>query len=114
MGKKKKARYAVKKGAFIRALAVKAGFLPGEVGEVIDAIPEVLIDYLREHGRVDMPGVGHLKLVHRSERVGVHPQTRKRIVIPATISVSARVAKTLQSRVKEVCREDQEANAPLE
>lgn len=79
-----KMEMGVHKNEFIRAVAKEAGLPQTTVALVLSAAVRVIADNLIAERKVVWTGFGTFEVRHRSERRGINPQTRERIVIEAT------------------------------
>ena len=86
----------MKKSEQIDFLANKTGFAKTDVAKLYDAIFELFGDELEKGNNVAVSGFGTFKQSQRSARTGRNPQTGEEIKIPASKSVSFKVAKALK------------------
>jgi DNA-binding protein HU-beta len=71
----------------VTVLAEKTGITKVKAKEVLDAHAEMLIDELKQHGSVQLAGIGKLKMGERAERQGRNPSTGAAITIKASKTV---------------------------
>jgi nucleoid DNA-binding protein len=71
-----------------------------EIKEIYDATRETFVDVLRKKGRLVVRDVGTFETVIRSEKVGTHPRTGKKIVIPPRKGIRFKPHKKLAGAVE--------------
>lgn len=86
----------MQKAEIISKIAQESGLIKKDVGSVIDAYHNVMIEALKEGDSIRLVGVGTLAAVERSARTGKNPQTGEVVIIPASIGVKFKVASTLK------------------
>jgi DNA-binding protein HU-beta len=86
---------------FIKAVAERANQSQKETKEIIDAAIEVITEALQRRERVVLTGFGTFEVRQRQARKGVHPQTRSKILIPATRVPGFSASSTLKNAVKD-------------
>lgn len=89
----------MKKSEIIDALASKTGLTKADVTKVYEATFELFSNELEKGNNVAVSGFGTFKQSQRSARTGRNPQTGKEIKIPASKSVSFKVAKALKEKM---------------
>lgn len=89
----------VHKNEFIRAVAKEAGLPQTTVSQVLSAAVRVVGRNLAEGGKVVWTGFGTFEVRRRSERQGINPQTRERIVIDATSTPGFTASSAFKERV---------------
>lgn len=87
------------KNEFIRAVAKEAGLPQTTVSQVLSAAVRVVGRNLAEGGKVVWTGFGTFEVRRRSERQGINPQTRERIVIDATSTPGFTASSAFKERV---------------
>lgn len=92
----------MQKTDFIKAVADKAGdgISQKQAKQVIEAAIKVITETLSQGEKVTLTGFGTFEVRDRREREGVNPQTRKRMVIPATKTPGFSASSTLKEAVK--------------
>jgi len=89
-----------RKSDLVAALADKTGLSKTDVTSVIDALPEIVFDGLKDEEECILPGLGKFKIGHRSEREGRNPQTGDKVTIPAQNTVKFAAGKSFKDAVK--------------
>jgi len=74
-------------GDLVAALAEKTGVTKSQAKSFLDAHAALLIDELKTSGRVQLAGIGKLKMGERAERQGRNPSTGEAITIKASKTV---------------------------
>ena len=78
----------MKKYEFVTAIAAKTGIAKGEVEKMVDAIPEIITETVRDNGDpVNLPGLGIFKQKVNPARVGRNPLTNTAINIPESRTI---------------------------
>lgn len=72
-----------------------------QIDSIVCDCLESLSEYLEEGETVDLTGFGKFEVTERSERNGINPATKEKIVIPATKNVKFKPSKNLKERVKQ-------------
>ncbi len=75
------------KSELINAIAEKSGLSKVDSKKALDATLEAISEEVKNDGKVVLVGFGTFSLAERSARMGVNPQTKKPIEIPARKSV---------------------------
>ena len=88
------------KAELIEEVSGKIGLTKKEIGNVIDAITQTIIDTLSKGEKVTLVGFGTFEVIERRARKGVNPQTRETIQIPAKNVPKFKPGKGLRERVK--------------
>jgi DNA-binding protein HU-beta len=93
----------MQKTEFIKAVAEKAGdgISQKQTKQVIEAAINVITETLQKGEKVTLTGFGTFEVRNRQEREGVNPQTRERMIIPATRTPGFSASSTLKDAVKE-------------
>ncbi|NJN68839.1 MAG: HU family DNA-binding protein [Chloroflexaceae bacterium] len=93
----------MQKTEFIKAVAEKAGdgVSQKQAKQVIEAAINVITETLQKGEKVTLTGFGTFEVRNRQEREGVNPQTRERMIIPATRTPGFSASSTLKEAVKE-------------
>lgn len=92
----------MQKTEFIKAVAAKAGddISQKQTKQVIEAAIDVITETLKKGEKVTLTGFGTFEVRNRQQREGVNPQTRERMVIPATRTPGFSASSTLKEEVK--------------
>lgn len=84
------------KSELINAIAEKSGLSKVDSKKALDATLEVITKEVKNDGKVVLVGFGTFSLTERSARMGVNPQTKKPIEIPARKSAKFKPGSTLR------------------
>jgi DNA-binding protein HU-beta len=87
------------KTVLVKEIADKTGQPQTKVGEVIDALIEVVQATLKDGQKVTLTGFGTFEVREKKARTGTNPSTREKIQIPAGKSVKFSAGATLKSEV---------------
>ena len=71
------------KGELIKAMAEKAGFTNKDASIAYEAFVEVVTDALKAGEKVQLVGFGTFEVKEVAEKVGINPQTKEKVAIPA-------------------------------
>jgi DNA-binding protein HU-beta len=74
----------VTKADFVDKLAAKSGLTKKDASGVLDAFVDVVTDSLKKGEDVQFTGFGKFYVQKREARVGINPQTKAKIKIPAS------------------------------
>ena len=88
------------KTELVALLQEKTGGTPEEARKTVNAMIDILTESLAKGDNIQLPGVGSLKVVDRTEHKGRHPQTGEEITIPAHKTVKFSPGKLLRETVK--------------
>ena len=81
-------------------VAEKVGLTKKQAGEAIDAVLEAITEALSKGDSVLLTGFGRFEVRHRAARVGINPQTKEKIQLPATKVPAFKAGKGLKEAVK--------------
>ena len=70
-----------------------------DVEAIVNAVFEKMSDALEKGNVCDIFGFGKFEVKERSERAGINPSTKEKIVVPASKTVKFRSSKTLKEKV---------------
>jgi DNA-binding protein HU-beta len=87
------------KSQIISHLAEKFEISKRLTGEFLQEIADLAISETKKNGVFVIPGIGKLVKAQRKARVGVNPQTRAKVKIPAKTVVKFRVMKAAKEAV---------------
>jgi DNA-binding protein HU-beta len=90
----------MQKTDFIKAVADKTGVSQKETGAVINAMLDLIAAQLAAGEKVTLTGFGTFEVRSRQERAGMNPQTRAKIIIPATKTPGFSASNTLKDALK--------------
>lgn len=91
----------MKKAELIQALEAASGQSKAAVAAVVDALPGVLIDGMKEHGAVIVPNLAKFEARKREAREMRNPATGATISKPATTVPAIKPVKALKDAVAE-------------
>ncbi len=87
------------KSDVITAIAEQAGISKKEAAAAFDAFVGYISDSCQREERCSIPGLGSFSVSHREAREGRNPQTREKIMIPASKNVRFKAGKDLRDLV---------------
>lgn len=88
------------KDALVAAIAEKLDMSKKDVELVIDAMTETVTKALQGDQKVTLTGFGTFRASKRAGRVGINPQTKQQIQIPAMTVPKFTAGKVLKEAVK--------------
>ncbi len=90
----------VNKDTLVQNIVDKTELSKRDVEGVIEAMVDVITNELRQGNKVTLTGFGTFKVSNRASRVGINPQTKAKITIPAMTVPKFTAGKTLKEAVK--------------
>lgn len=87
------------KSEFIAALAEKTGLTKKIVEQVIDEVPGVIADGIKDGGRLILAGLGTFEVRQKPERQGRNPKTGEAMTIAASRTPVFKAGKGLKDAV---------------
>ena len=90
----------VNKDALVSAIAAKNDMSKKDVEIVIDSMTEEVTKTLKNGDKVTLTGFGTFRISNRAARVGINPQTKAKIQIPAMTVPKFTAGKALKEAVK--------------
>ncbi len=81
---------------FFQAVAEASQVPKGQVRQVFQAVEEIVSKRLKAEGKIPLGGLGAVKLVDRTARIGRNPATGEQIKIPARTAIKITPAKALK------------------
>lgn len=90
----------VNKKALADLVSEKKDITKKEAAEVVDAVFEAITESLKKGEKVDITGFGKFEVKERAARVGINPQTKEQIQIPATKVPGFKASKSLKDEVR--------------
>ena len=90
----------VNKDALVSAIAAKNDMSKKDVEIVIDSMTEEVTKTLKGGDKVTLTGFGTFRISNRAARVGINPQTKAKIQIPAMTVPKFTAGKALKEAVK--------------
>lgn len=88
------------KTQLIDAIASEAGLTKVQAREALEAMLTTTVQTLGRGEDVTLVGFGSFKVVERKARMGMNPQTKKKIEIPATKVVRFKPGSDIDNAVK--------------
>jgi nucleoid DNA-binding protein len=73
----------INKDALVDEIAMKTELSKKDVEMVIEAMTEAITRNLKEGSKVTLTGFGTFRVSNRAARIGINPQTKAKIQIPA-------------------------------
>ena len=89
----------VTKTILVQEIATKLGISKTQAEKFINTFIDIITDSVKKGNEVTITGFGTFKKTTRKARQGVNPQTREKINIPASTTVSFKAGRTLKSAV---------------
>lgn len=90
----------VNKKALADKVAEKNDITKKQAAEVVDSVFEAVAEALKSGAKVDITGFGKFEVKERAARVGINPQTKEQINIPATKVPGFKASKSLKESVR--------------
>ncbi len=90
----------INKDMLVHAIVEKTDLSKRDVGAVIEAFVDVITTELRAGNKITVTGFGTFRVSNRAARVGINPQTKAKINIPAMTVPKFTAGKTLKDAVK--------------
>ena len=89
------------KAELVSQIAKESNLTKKSVETVLKSLIESVQGALKKDGQIRLDGLGTFRVMERKARMGVNPQTKAKIKIPATKAPAFRAAKALKEAVKE-------------
>ncbi len=90
----------INKDMLTHAIVEKTDLSKRDVSAIIEAFVDVVTTELRAGNKVTVTGFGTFRVSKRAARVGINPQTKAKINIPAMTVPKFTAGKTLKDAVK--------------
>ncbi len=84
------------KGQFIKSIAEKANLTNKEATAAYDAFVATVVEALKKGEKVQLIGFGSFELKKKAARVGINPQTKAQVKIPASVCPAFKVGKAFK------------------
>jgi len=84
----------------VSAVCDKTGLTKKDATAAVDAIGEAIVKALANGDKVQLIGFGSYEVVERAARMGMNPQTKEKMPIPARKAVRFRAGKALKDAVQ--------------
>ncbi len=88
------------KADLIAALAERTGKTKTEVGQLVDALGDVIFEALKRHDEVSLPGLGKFAAAHRQARMVRNPRTGEKSESPAHYAPVFKAATALREALR--------------
>lgn len=89
----------MQKTELVKAIAEKTGQSQKAVGEMVNALVDIITATLKNGDKVTLTGFGTFEVREKKARTGTNPSTGEKIQIPAGKSIKFNVGATLKSEV---------------
>ncbi len=89
----------VTKTILVQEIANSLGISKAQAEKFVNAFIDIITDSVKKGNEVTITGFGTFKKTTRQARQGVNPQTREKIEIPESTTVSFKAGRTLKSAV---------------
>jgi len=90
----------VNKGDLVSVVCEKSGLSKKDSASALDAVLEAIKEALAAGDRVQLVGFGSFDVVQKAARMGMNPQTKEKIQIPAKKAVRFRAGQALKDAVQ--------------
>ncbi len=87
------------KTELVDAIASGADISKASAGRALDSMLDVVTECLRKGDQVSLVGFGTFSVKQRAARMGLNPQTREKIEIPASTVPAFKAGKALKDAV---------------
>lgn len=88
------------KSDLVSAVCEKTGLTKKDATAAVDAIGEAIAGALANGEKVQLVGFGSYEVVQKAARMGMNPQTKEKMQIPAKKAVRFRPGKALKDAVQ--------------
>lgn len=90
----------INKDILVASIAEKTDISKKDVEMVVDTIVEEITKAIKNDQKVTFTGFGTFRASKRKERIGINPQTKEKITIPAMTLPKFTAGKALKEAVK--------------
>lgn len=87
------------KTEIIGELAARTNITQAQSGEIVNALLDILTEYLEKHEKVSFLGFGIFEAKAYSERVARNPRTKETVTIPAGYKLVFKASRVLREKV---------------
>lgn len=87
------------KTEFIKELSQKANLTQKDCYNCLNALTTLVSQTLKRGDNVTLVGFGKFEVKHRSERMSFNPQTRKKMMVPASITPAFKPGKSFKEAI---------------
>lgn len=88
------------KEQLVKAIAVETNISQKEISSVLNSFTETIVETVATGEKVTLIGFGSFEPRSRKERLGVNPQTKEPLTIPATVVPAFCAGKVFKDKVK--------------
>ncbi len=87
----------VTKTSLVQEIATSLGISKTQAENFLNSFIDIVTNNLKKGNEITITGFGTFKKTVRQARQGVNPQTREKIQIPESVTVSFKAGRTLKS-----------------
>ena len=87
------------KAELITAIADKAGLSKKDAEKALNGFVDVVTDTLKKDDKIQLVGFGSFEVRQRAKKEGINPQTKAKIIIPASKHPVFKAGKALKDSV---------------
>ncbi len=88
------------KSELVSAMSAKSGLSKKDAEKALKAFQEVVMEELKNGGKISLVGFGNFEVIERKPRVGRNPQTKQEVPIPGGKAPKFKPGKALKDIVK--------------
>ena len=90
----------INKDILVSNIAEKTDLSKKDIETVVDTMTEVITKALKDGEKVTLTGFGTFRVSKRAERIGINPQTKEKITIPAMNLPKFTAGKVLKEMIR--------------
>ena len=90
----------VNKDALVSKIAEKTDLSKKDIELMVDTMTDEITKALKNDEKVTLTGFGTFRASHRAARIGINPQTKEKITIPAMTVPKFTAGKALKEAIK--------------
>lgn len=91
----------MQKTELVHNIKEKTGLSDSEVYLVLNAMLDEIVNSVKNGEAVQLTGFGKFELSERSERNGINPMTKEKIIVPASKSMKFKPANHVKKQINE-------------
>ena len=95
-------RQNLTKKEIINSIYMQLGYSKNLIENIIEDIFDILLESLKENGKVKISNFGTFTLRHKKSRIGRNPKTKKETVISERNVVLFKPSKSLKNKINNV------------
>tara|TARA_B100001250_G_C19809972_1_gene795280 strand:- start:1056 stop:1349 length:294 start_codon:yes stop_codon:yes gene_type:complete len=95
-------RQNLTKKEIINSIYMQLGYSKNLIENIIEDIFDILLESLKENGKVKISNFGTFTLRHKKSRIGRNPKTKKEAVISERNVVLFKPSKSLKNKINNV------------